>query len=191
LLPTRLIGVLILGLVLLTTRPVPVAAQPELQMWLNPEMGKQIARDHPEGTPLLVGVLNGCIFFVADLMRAIPIPHEIDFVSVTSYGRSSESSRSPRLVKDLERAIEGRDVILIEDIVDSGLTLSWLLRNLATRRPRSLRVCTLMRKPDAVRADVDIAYVGFDIPNEFVVGYGLDYAERYRNLPFIGVVESR
>ena len=120
------------------------------------ELGKQIARDHPRGTPLLVGVLNGCIFFVADLMRAIPIPHEVDFVSVSSYGASSESSRAPRLVKDLEREIGGRDVILVEDIVDSGHTLSFLRDTLLDR---------------------------------FLVGYGLDFAERYRNLPYIAAIQ--
>ena len=112
-------------------------------------------------------------------------------MAVSSYGSSTSSSGVVRILKDLDRDINDRDVLIVEDIVDSGLTLSWLLRNLATRHPRSLRVCTLLRKPDAVRADVDIAYVGFDIPNEFVVGYGLDYAERYRDLPYIGTLDPK
>jgi len=152
------------------------------------ELGKQIARDHPEGTPLLVGVLSGCIFFVADLMRAIPIPHEIDFVSVTSYGRASESSRSPRLLKDLERDIAGRDVILVEDIVDSGYTLAFLRDTLLDRGPRSLRIATLLDKRDRRERDVPLDYVGFVVPDRFLVGYGLDYAERFRHLPYIAAI---
>lgn len=152
------------------------------------ELGKQIARDHPEGTPLLVGVLSGCIFFVADLMRAIPIPHEIDFVSVTSYGRASESSRSPRLLKDLERDIAGRDVILVEDIVDSGYTLSFLRDTLLARGPRSLRIATLLDKRDRREREVPLDYVGFVVPDRFLVGYGLDYAERFRHLPYIAAI---
>jgi hypoxanthine phosphoribosyltransferase len=152
------------------------------------ELGKQITRDHPEGTPLLVGVLNGCIFFVADLMRAIPIPHEIDFVSVSSYGRSSESSRAPRLVKDLERNIEGRDVILIEDIVDSGHTLAFLRDSLLARKPRSLRIATLLDKRERREREVPLDYVGFEVPDRFLVGYGLDFAERFRHLPYIAAI---
>lgn len=154
------------------------------------ELGKQIARDHPEGTPLLVGVLNGCIFFVADLMRAIPIPHEIDFVSVTSYGRSSESSRSPRLVKDLERPIEGRDVILVEDIVDSGHTLAFLRDALLSRKPRSLRIATLLDKRERREREVSLDYIGFEVPDRFLVGYGLDFAERFRHLPYIAAISK-
>jgi hypoxanthine phosphoribosyltransferase len=152
------------------------------------ELGKQIARDHPKGTPLLVGVLNGCIFFVADLMRAIPIPHEIDFVSVTSYGRSSESSRAPRLVKDLEREIRGRDVILIEDIVDSGHTLAFLRDTLLARGPRALRIATLLDKRERREREVPLDYVGFEVPDRFLVGYGLDFAERFRHLPYIAAI---
>jgi hypoxanthine phosphoribosyltransferase len=140
---------------------------------------------------LLITVLKGAVFFVTDLARAIPLPTQLEFMAVSSYGSSTSSSGVVRILKDLDRDINDRDVLIVEDIVDSGLTLSWLLRNLATRHPRSLRVCTLMRKPDAVRADVDIAYVGFDIPNEFVVGYGLDYAERYRDLPYIGTLDPK
>lgn len=149
------------------------------------------ARDIGEHDLLLVTVLKGAVMFVTDLARAIPLPTQLEFMAVSSYGSSTSSSGVVRILKDLDRDINGRDVLIVEDIVDSGLTLSWLLRNLATRHPRSLRVCTLLRKPEAVRADVDIAYVGFDIPNEFVVGYGLDYAERYRDLPYIGTLEPK
>jgi hypoxanthine phosphoribosyltransferase len=140
---------------------------------------------------LLVTVLKGAVMFVTDLARAIPLPTQLEFMAVSSYGSSTSSSGVVRILKDLDRDIHDRDVLIVEDIVDSGLTLSWLLRNLATRHPRSLQVCTLLRKPDAVRADVSIGYVGFDIPNEFVVGYGLDYAERYRDLPYIGTLDPK
>ena len=140
---------------------------------------------------LLVTVLKGAVMFVTDLARAIPLPTQFEFMAVSSYGSSTSSSGVVRILKDLDRDINDRDVLIVEDVVDSGLTLSWLLRNLKTRHPRSLRVCTLLRKPDALRANVDIAYVGFDIPNEFVVGYGLDYAERYRDLPYIGTLDPR
>ena len=161
------------------------------------ELGAQVGKDYRETIDangqdlLLVTVLKGAVFFVTDLARKIPLPTQLEFMAVSSYGSSTSSSGVVRILKDLDRDINDRDVLIVEDIVDSGLTLSWLLRNLATRHPRSLRVCTLMRKPDAVRADVDIAYVGFDIPNEFVVGYGLDYAERYRDLPYIGTLDPR
>lgn len=161
------------------------------------ELGRQIGEDYRETIDangqdlLLVTVLKGAVFFVTDLARKIPLPTQLEFMAVSSYGSSTSSSGVVRILKDLDRDINDRDVLIVEDIVDSGLTLSWLLRNLATRHPRSLRVCTLMRKPDAVRADVDIAYVGFDIPNEFVVGYGLDYAERYRDLPYIGTLDPK
>ncbi|MDT5182492.1 MAG: hypoxanthine phosphoribosyltransferase [Mycobacterium sp.] len=161
------------------------------------ELGAKIGEDYREIIDstgqdlLLVTVLKGAVFFVTDLARAIPLPTQLEFMAVSSYGSSTSSSGVVRILKDLDRDINDRDVLIVEDIVDSGLTLSWLLRNLATRHPRSLRVCTLMRKPDAVRADVDIAYVGFDIPTEFVVGYGLDYAERYRDLPYIGTLDPK
>jgi hypoxanthine phosphoribosyltransferase len=161
------------------------------------ELAARIGEDYRETIDangqdlLLVTVLKGAVFFVTDLARAIPLPTQLEFMAVSSYGSSTSSSGVVRILKDLDRDINERDVLIVEDIVDSGLTLSWLLRNLATRHPRSLRVCTLMRKPDAVRDDVDIAYVGFDIPNEFVVGYGLDYAERYRDLPYIGTLDPR
>jgi hypoxanthine phosphoribosyltransferase len=140
---------------------------------------------------LLVTVLKGAVMFVTDLSRAIPLPTQLEFMAVSSYGSATSSSGVVRILKDLDRDIAERDVLIVEDIVDSGLTLSWLLRNLAARHPRSLRVCTLLRKPDAVRSDVYIDFVGFDIPNEFVVGYGLDYAERYRDLPYIGTLDPR
>jgi hypoxanthine phosphoribosyltransferase len=140
---------------------------------------------------LLVTVLKGAVMFVTDLARAIPLPTQLEFMAVSSYGSSTSSSGVVRILKDLDRDINGRDVLIVEDIVDSGLTLKWLLRNLATRHPRSLRVCTLLRKPDAVRVDLDIDWCGFDIPNDFVVGYGLDYAERYRDLPYIGLLDPK
>jgi len=140
---------------------------------------------------LLVTVLKGAVMFVTDLARAIPLPTQLEFMAVSSYGSSTSSSGVVRILKDLDRDINDRDVLIVEDIVDSGLTLKWLLRNLATRHPRSLKVCTLLRKPDAIRVDLDIDYIGFDIPNEFVVGYGLDYAERYRDLPYIGTLDPK
>ncbi len=140
---------------------------------------------------LLITVLKGAVIFVTDLARAIPLPTQFEFMAVSSYGSSTSSSGVVRILKDLDRDIEGRDVLIVEDVVDSGLTLSWLLRNLTTRHPRSLRVCTLLRKPDAKGAHVDMAYVGFDIPNDFVVGYGLDYDERYRDLSYIGTLDPR
>jgi hypoxanthine phosphoribosyltransferase len=154
------------------------------------ELGKQIARDHADSVPLLVGVLNGCIMFVADLMKAIPIPHEIDFVSVSSYRLASESSRSPQLLKDLEREIAGRDVILVEDIVDSGHTLSFLRETMLSRRPRRLRIATLLDKAERREREVPLDYVGFRVPDRFVVGYGLDYAERFRHLPYIAALSG-
>ncbi len=141
------------------------------------ELGEQIAVDYRDATSGVDG--------------AAPQDLQLEFMAVSSYGSSTSSSGVVRILKDLDRDINGRDVLIVEDIVDSGLTLSWLLRNLATRHPRSLRVCTLLRKLEAVRADVEIEYVGFDIPNEFVVGYGLDYAERYRDLPYIGTLDPK
>lgn len=157
------------------------------------ELGEHVGRDYADCDQdlLLVTVLKGAVMFVSDLARAIPLPTQLEFMAVSSYGSATSSSGVVRILKDLDRDIAGRDVLIVEDIVDSGLTLSWLLRNLATRHPRSLRVCALLRKPEAVRDDVDISYVGFDIPNEFVVGYGLDYAERYRDLPYIGTLEPK
>ncbi|HYB34659.1 MAG TPA: hypoxanthine phosphoribosyltransferase [Mycobacterium sp.] len=161
------------------------------------ELGAQIGEDYRGLSAaggqdlLLITVLKGAVMFCTDLARAIPLPTQFEFMAVASYGSSTSSSGVVRILKDLDRDINDRDVLIVEDVVDSGLTLSWLLRNLATRHPRSLRVCTLLRKPDAVGANVKIAYVGFDIPNEFVVGYGLDYDERYRDLPYIGTLDPR
>jgi hypoxanthine phosphoribosyltransferase len=161
------------------------------------ELGEQIGNDYRDVAAqtgqdlLLITVLKGAVIFVTDLARAIPVPTQFEFMAVSSYGSSTSSSGVVRILKDLDRDINDRDVLIVEDVVDSGLTLSWLSRNLTTRHPRSLRVCTLLRKPDAMQANVDIAYVGFDIPNEFVVGYGLDYDERYRDLSYIGTLDPR
>jgi hypoxanthine phosphoribosyltransferase len=138
---------------------------------------------------LLVGVLKGAVMFMTDLARALPLPVQLEFMAVSSYGSSTSSSGVVRILKDLDRDIANRHVLIVEDIIDSGLTLSWLLKNLESRGPASLQVCALLRKPDAVKVEVPVKYVGFDIPNEFVVGYGLDYAERYRDLPYIGTLD--
>lgn len=139
---------------------------------------------------ILVCVLKGAVFFITDFARALKVPNQIEFMAVSSYGSSTSSSGVVRILKDLDRDIAGRDVLIVEDIIDSGLTLSWLMKNLANRKPRSLSVVTLLRKPEAVRVEIDdLVDVGFDIPNEFVVGYGLDFAERYRDLPFVGTLK--
>jgi hypoxanthine phosphoribosyltransferase len=161
----------------------------ELGQLVGAEYRERIGEDGED--LLLVTVLKGAVMFVTDLARAIPLPTQLEFMAVSSYGSSTSSSGVVRILKDLDRDINERDVLIVEDIVDSGLTLKWLLRNLATRRPRSLKVCTLLRKPDAVRVDLDIDFIGFDIPNEFVVGYGLDYAERYRDMPYIGTLHPK
>ena len=155
------------------------------------ELAAQIAADRAGASSdlLLVGVLKGAVMFMTDLARALPVPVQLEFMAVSSYGSATSSSGVVRILKDLDRDIAGRDVLIVEDIIDSGLTLSWLLKNLESRQPASMAVCTLLRKPDAVKVDVPVKYVGFDIPNEFVVGYGLDYAERYRDLPFIGTLD--
>ncbi|MFD2468563.1 MULTISPECIES: hypoxanthine phosphoribosyltransferase [Amycolatopsis] len=156
------------------------------------ELAAKIAADHPEngqGDLLLVGVLKGAVMFMTDFARALPVPTQLEFMAVSSYGSSTSSSGVVRILKDLDRDIAGRDVLIVEDIVDSGLTLSWLLKNLASRNPASLEVVSLLRKPEAVKVEVPVKYIGFDIPNEFVVGYGLDYGERYRDLPYIGTLD--
>lgn len=137
---------------------------------------------------ILICVLKGAVFFITDFARALSVPTQLEFMAVSSYGNSTSSSGVVRILKDLDRDIRDRDVIIVEDIIDSGLTLSWLMKNLMNRQPRSLSVVTLLRKPEAVKVNIDLAAVGFDIPNEFVVGYGLDYAERYRDLPFVGTL---
>ncbi|QGK68419.1 hypoxanthine phosphoribosyltransferase [Allosaccharopolyspora coralli] len=140
---------------------------------------------------VLIGVLKGAVMFMTDFARALGRSTQLEFMAVSSYGSSTSSSGVVRILKDLDRDIAGRHVLVVEDIIDSGLTLSWLLKNLESRNPASLEVCTLLRKPDAVQVEVPVRYVGFDIPNEFVVGYGLDYAERYRDLPYIGTLDPK
>ena len=148
-----------------------------------------VAADHDLDTPpLLVCVLKGAVMFVTDFARAMPIPVELEFMAVSSYGSATSSSGVVRILKDLDRDITGRRVVIVEDIIDSGLTLSWLRKNLTTRGPARVDVVALLRKPDAIKVDVDVRYVGFDIPTEFVVGYGLDFNERYRDLPFVGLL---
>jgi hypoxanthine phosphoribosyltransferase len=153
------------------------------------ELGEQISRDYAGRSLLLIGVLKGAVFFLSDLMRFIDIPVEVDFMAVASYGSATDSSGVVRILKDLDAAIEGRDVLIVEDIVDSGLTLQYLMRNLGSRNPATLEVCALLTKPERRKVDLPTRYVGFEIPNRFVVGYGLDYAERHRNLPFVAVLE--
>ena len=158
------------------------------------ELAEQIATDYGELAPhepdiVLVGVLKGAVMFMTDLARALPMPAQLEFMAVSSYGSSTSSSGVVRILKDLDRDISGRRVLIVEDIIDSGLTLSWLRKNLESRGPSSLQVVTLLRKPEAAKLDVEVGYVGFDIPNEFVVGFGLDYGERYRDLPYIGTLD--
>ncbi len=153
------------------------------------ELGKQITRDYKGKDPILVGVLNGAVIFMADLMRCIDIPIEVDFMAVSSYGVSTESSGIVRILKDLDKSIEGRHVIVVEDIIDTGLTLKYLTTLLKDRKPRSIRLCSLLDKPERRKIDIDIDYKGFSIPDEFVVGYGLDFKEKYRNLPYICVLK--
>jgi hypoxanthine phosphoribosyltransferase len=150
------------------------------------ELAKQIDADYGDREPLLVGVLKGAVMFMSDLARALERPSTMEFMAVSSYGSATTSSGVVRILKDLDRDIAGQHVLIVEDIIDSGLTLSWLLKNLTARQPASIEVVALLRKPDAVKVHVPVKYVGFDISNEFVVGYGLDYAERYRDLPYIG-----
>jgi hypoxanthine phosphoribosyltransferase len=152
------------------------------------ELAAQIDADYAGRELLLVGVLKGAVMVMADLARAMHLPVEMDWMAVSSYGSGTRSSGVVRILKDLDADITGKHVLVVEDIVDSGLTLSWLVGNLESRGPASVRVCVMLRKPAAATMDVDVAYTGFDIANEFVVGYGLDYAERYRNLPFIGTL---
>jgi hypoxanthine phosphoribosyltransferase len=153
-------------------------------------LGAELTRDYRGRDLFLVGVLKGAIFFMADLMRRIEVPCEVDFMAISSYGAGVDSSGVVRILKDLDATIEGRNVLIVEDIVDSGLTLSYLMRNLEARHPASLEVCALLTKPERRTNEVECRYVGFEIPNRFVVGYGLDFAERYRNLPFIGVLRD-
>jgi hypoxanthine phosphoribosyltransferase len=154
------------------------------------ELGEEVSADYVGRDLLLIGVLKGAVFFMADLMRRLTVPCEIDFMAISSYGGQTDSSGVVRILKDLDMNIEGRHVLVVEDIIDSGLTLSYLMRNLRSRRPASLEICALMTKPERREIDVPVRYVGFEIPNRFVIGYGLDFAERYRNLPYVGVLNA-
>jgi hypoxanthine phosphoribosyltransferase len=152
------------------------------------ELGDEISSDYEGRDLLLIGVLKGAVFFMADLMRRLTVPCEIDFMAISSYGAATDSSGVVRILKDLDINIAGRHVLVVEDIIDSGLTLSYLVRNLEAREPESLEICSLMTKPERREIDVEVRYVGFEIPNRFVIGYGLDFAERYRNLPYVAVL---
>jgi hypoxanthine phosphoribosyltransferase len=154
------------------------------------ELAAEVSEDYAGKDLILIGVLKGAIFFVADFMRALDMQCEVDFMAVASYGSSTKSSGVVRILKDLDAAIEGRHVLIVEDIVDSGLTLQYLLRNLAGRNPASLEVCALLLKPSSRKVDMEPRYVGFEIPDKFVVGYGLDYAQRYRALPYVAVLNE-
>jgi hypoxanthine phosphoribosyltransferase len=152
------------------------------------EMAAEIDSDYTGRDVLLVGVLKGAVMVMADLARRLRTPVQMDWMAVSSYGAGTTSSGVVRILKDLDADLTGRHVLIVEDIIDSGLTLSWLLANLRSRGPASVEIATMLRKPEAAKVEVDVRYVGFDIPGEFVVGYGLDYAERYRNLPFVGTL---
>jgi hypoxanthine phosphoribosyltransferase len=167
-----------------------ILVQPDQLQRRVRELGEQISTDYDGRTPLLIGVLKGAVFFLADLMREITCPVELDFMAVASYGSSTASSGVVRILKDLDESIEGRDVIIVEDIVDSGLTLQYLMRNLGARSPASLEVCALLTKPDRRKVDLPTRYLGFEIPDRFAIGYGLDHDERYRNLPYVAALEQ-
>ena len=152
------------------------------------ELGAEVSREYEGRDLLLVGVLKGAVFFMADLMRELTIPCEIDFMAISSYGAATDSSGVVRILKDLDTNIAGRDVLVVEDIIDSGLTLSYLMRSLKARKPASLEICALLTKPERREIDVPVRFVGFEIPNKFVIGYGLDFGERYRNLPYVAVL---
>jgi hypoxanthine phosphoribosyltransferase len=154
------------------------------------ELAAEISRDYKGRDLVLVGVLKGAVFFLSDLMRQLEMSVEVDFMAVASYGSATKSSGVVRILKDLDAVIEGRDVLIVEDIVDSGLTLQYLLRNLGARNPRSLEVCALLIKPERRKVDLHTRYVGFEIPNRFAIGYGLDHAEHYRNLPFVAALKQ-
>jgi hypoxanthine phosphoribosyltransferase len=166
-----------------------LVSQDDLQHRVR-ELGAEISRDYAGKELFLVGVLKGAVFFLSDLMRSLEVPCEVDFMAVASYGSSTDSSGVVRILKDLDATIEGKDVLIVEDIIDSGLTLSYLLRTLRARDPRTLEVCALLTKPERREVDLPIRYTGFEIPNKFVIGYGLDHAERYRNLPYVAVLQE-
>ncbi|MGB4376534.1 MAG: hypoxanthine phosphoribosyltransferase [bacterium] len=163
--------------------------QEQLQQRIQ-ELGAEISRDYQGKELHLICVLKGAVLFLADLSRNLTVPVSFDFMAVSSYGASTETSGVVRILKDLEESIEGKDVLIVEDIIDSGLTLHYLYQNLHSRKPASLEICTLLDKPDRRRVDVPVKYCGFSIPDRFVVGYGLDFAEKYRNLPYIGVLKN-
>ncbi|HEY4277547.1 MAG TPA: hypoxanthine phosphoribosyltransferase [Conexibacter sp.] len=167
-----------------------ILVQPDELQHRVRELGRRITRDYAGREPLLICVLKGAVFFLADLMRAIELPCEVDFMAVASYGSATQSSGVVRILKDLDASIEGRDVIIVEDIVDSGLTLQYLLRNLTARSPASLAVCALLTKPERLQVDLSPSYVGFEIPDRFAIGYGLDHGERYRNLPYVAALNA-
>src|SRR4051794_37055849 len=154
------------------------------------ELGEEISHEYEGRELLLIGVLKGAVFFMADLMRHLTVPCEVDFMAISSYGAQTDSSGVVRILKDLDINIESRHVLVVEDIIDSGLTLSYLMRNLESREPASLEICALLTKPARREIDVHVRYVGFEIPNRFVIGYGLDFAERYRTLPYVGVLAA-
>jgi hypoxanthine phosphoribosyltransferase len=154
------------------------------------ELGEEISVYYEGRDLLLIGVLKGAVFFMADLMRHLTVPCEVDFMAISSYGAQTDSSGVVRILKDLDINIEGRNVLVVEDIIDSGLTLSYLIRNLESREPASLEVCALLTKPARREIEVPVRWIGFEIPNRFVIGYGLDFAERYRNLPYVGVLSE-
>ncbi len=154
------------------------------------ELGAEISRDYADSEPVMIGVLKGAAFFISDLMREFDHHCVVDFMAVSSYGSQTSTSGVVRILKDLDMSIEGRDVIVVEDIVDSGLTLQYLLRTLKAREPKSVEVCALLTKPDRRRVELDLKYVGFEIPDEFVIGYGLDAGERYRNLPYVAIYDG-
>jgi hypoxanthine phosphoribosyltransferase len=154
------------------------------------ELGAEISRDYEGRDLFMVGVLKGAVLFIADLMRELTIPCEIDFMAVSSYGSETDSSGVVRILKDLDAPIEDREVLIVEDIIDSGLTLHYLMKNLRARSPRSIEVCALLTKPERRRVDLPIKYVGFEIPNRFAIGYGLDHAQRLRNLPYVAALSD-
>ena len=167
-----------------------ILIEPEALRARVAELGDEISEAYTSRDLLLIGVLKGAVFFMADLARHIRIPVEFDFMAVSSYGSATRTSGVVRILKDLDHEIEGEHVIVVEDIIDSGLTLSYLMRNLEAREPASLEICALLTKPERREIDVPVRYVGFEIPNRFVIGYGLDFAERYRNLPYVGVLHE-
>ena len=168
----------------------PIVSQEQMRSRIR-ELGRQISADYAGKDLVLVGVLKGAYAFYADLARAIRIPIRVDFLVVTSYGKRANTSGKVKLVTELTEPIKGKDVVLVEDIVDSGLTVQYLMKSLMKKKPRSLRVCTLLSKPDRRLVDVEVHYVGFKIPNQYVIGYGLDYQQQYRNLPYLAVLADQ